>query len=59
MANNLILKNPFSCRVLRSLLCWCCWLSRYRYGPLEWAWRCGTYFKGMPFKVERRAGNGE
>ncbi|MDO3384765.1 DUF418 domain-containing protein [Gilvimarinus sp. SDUM040013] len=35
------------------------WLSRYRYGPLEWAWRCGTYFKGIPFKVERSAGSGK
>ncbi len=25
------------------------WLSRYYYGPLEWLWRCGTYFKGMKF----------
>ena len=25
------------------------WLSRYYYGPLEWLWRCGTYFKGVKF----------
>jgi len=26
------------------------WLSRYRYGPLEWVWRCGTYLKWVPLK---------
>lgn len=25
------------------------WLSHFRYGPLEWLWRCGTYFRWMPF----------
>ena len=25
------------------------WLSRYYYGPFEWLWRCGTYFKGVKF----------
>jgi len=25
------------------------WLSRYYYGPLEWLWRCGTYFKKVKF----------
>lgn len=29
------------------------WLSRYRYGPLEWVWRCGTYGKRVTFAVER------
>lgn len=29
------------------------WLSRYRYGPLEWAWRCGTYGKRVTFAAER------
>jgi len=24
------------------------WLSRFRYGPLEWLWRCGTYWKWLP-----------
>src|SRR5690606_8105718 len=28
------------------------WLSRYRYGPLEWAWRCGTYGKRVPLVAE-------
>ena len=25
------------------------WLKRFRYGPLEWLWRCGTYLKWQPF----------
>ena len=24
------------------------WLSRYRMGPLEWLWRCGTYGRWLP-----------
>ncbi|WP_249171741.1 DUF418 domain-containing protein [Erythrobacter sp. JK5] len=27
------------------------WLDRYRYGPLEWLWRCLTY--GQVFKLKR------
>ena len=27
------------------------WLSRYRYGPLEWLWRCLTY--GRAFRLRR------
>ncbi len=26
------------------------WLQHYRYGPLEWLWRCGTYLKWQPFR---------
>ena len=26
------------------------WLARYRYGPLEWAWRCLTYARLVPFR---------
>ncbi|MEO1221616.1 MAG: DUF418 domain-containing protein [Pseudomonadota bacterium] len=26
------------------------WLDRYRYGPLEWLWRCLTYRKRFPLK---------
>jgi len=25
------------------------WLSRYYYGPMEWLWRCGTYFSSVKF----------
>lgn len=24
------------------------WLGRYRMGPLEWLWRCGTYWRWLP-----------
>lgn len=26
------------------------WLSRYRFGPVEWVWRCLTYAKRVPMK---------
>ncbi|MBV7259169.1 DUF418 domain-containing protein [Erythrobacter crassostreae] len=26
------------------------WLDRYRYGPLEWLWRCLTYWKKFPLR---------
>ena len=26
------------------------WLERYRYGPLEWLWRCLTYGKRFPLR---------
>lgn len=28
------------------------WLDRYRYGPLEWLWRCLTYRQLFPLKRE-------
>lgn len=27
------------------------WLSKFRYGPVEWLWRCATYLKNQPFKI--------
>ncbi|WP_139125169.1 DUF418 domain-containing protein, partial [Bacillus solimangrovi] len=27
------------------------WLSKYRFGPMEWLWRTLTYGKRQPFKV--------
>lgn len=24
------------------------WLARFRMGPLEWLWRCGTYWRWLP-----------
>jgi uncharacterized protein len=30
------------------------WLKRFRYGPLEWLWRCGTYLRWQPFLKETR-----
>lgn len=29
------------------------WLGRFRYGPLEWLWRSGTYLKWQPIKKGR------
>lgn len=26
------------------------WLARFRYGPLEWLWRCLTYWRLVPLK---------
>lgn len=26
------------------------WLLRFRYGPLEWLWRCGTFLKWLPIR---------
>lgn len=28
------------------------WLARYRYGPLEWVWRCLTWFRPVPNRLE-------
>ncbi len=29
------------------------WLSYFRFGPLEWAWRSLTYWKKQPIRVEK------
>lgn len=29
------------------------WLKNFRYGPLEWLWRSGTYMKWQPLRVTR------
>jgi len=26
------------------------WLARFRYGPLEWVWRCLTYAQRQPLR---------
>ena len=26
------------------------WLARFRYGPLEWLWRCLTYWQLFPLR---------
>ncbi len=27
------------------------WLNRFRFGPMEWVWRCLTYWKLQPFRI--------
>lgn len=27
------------------------WLRRFRFGPLEWLWRCATYGQWQPFRI--------
>ncbi|MFC6086428.1 DUF418 domain-containing protein [Sphaerisporangium aureirubrum] len=27
------------------------WLARYRYGPLEWVWRCVTWWEPVPNRI--------
>lgn len=29
------------------------WLKNFRYGPIEWLWRSGTYLKWQPLKIKR------
>ncbi len=31
------------------------WLERFRYGPFEWAWRCGTYRSWQPIRRSHTA----
>jgi len=26
------------------------WLARFRYGPVEWAWRCATWWRIAPLR---------
>ena len=26
------------------------WLEKYRFGPLEWLWRCLTYWQRVPLR---------
>ena len=29
------------------------WLSRFAYGPLEWAWRCVTWWRWVPLQRQQ------
>ena len=29
------------------------WLTRFRMGPLEWLWRCGTYWRRLPLSLHK------
>ena len=31
------------------------WLARYRFGPVEWAWRSLTYWRRQPMRLPSRA----
>ena len=31
------------------------WLRYFRYGPVEWLWRCGTYWQWLPLKKSTAA----
>lgn len=33
------------------------WLGRYRMGPLEWLWRCGTYRRWLPNRLPPASGS--
>jgi uncharacterized protein len=37
------------------LVCSPWWLARFRYGPLEWLWRCLTYWRLFPLRRAARA----
>ncbi|WP_249124255.1 DUF418 domain-containing protein [Saccharopolyspora erythraea] len=31
------------------------WLAHFRYGPLEWAWRCVTWWQWQPLHKQAAA----
>ncbi|HEX2935904.1 MAG TPA: DUF418 domain-containing protein [Bacteroidales bacterium] len=43
IAIGLVIVQTYACRI---------WLNTFRYGPLEWLWRSGTYLKVQPFRKE-------
>jgi len=55
---NLLGKVGASVCVVLSLVVFGCqmaisqwWLKRFRFGPMEWVWRCLTYGKRQPFRL--------
>ena len=32
------------------------WVEHFRYGPVEWFWRCATFGRLQPFRLETRTG---
>ena len=30
------------------------WLKNFTYGPLEWVWRCITYWKALPIRINEK-----
>ena len=43
IAMGLVIVQTLACKI---------WLNYFKYGPLEWLWRCGTYLKIQPFRKE-------
>ena len=39
----LVIVQTYACKI---------WLNHFKFGPLEWLWRCGTYLKIQPFRKE-------
>ena len=38
------------CQIIASHL----WMRWFQYGPLEWLWRCGTYWMIVPIRKSRK-----
>jgi len=43
MAIVLVIVQTYACKI---------WLNYFKYGPLEWLWRSGTYLKIQSFRKE-------
>jgi uncharacterized protein len=43
IAIGLVIVQTYACKI---------WLNYFKYGPLEWLWRSGTFFKIQPFRKE-------
>jgi uncharacterized protein len=41
IAIGLVIVQTLACKI---------WLNNFKYGPLEWLWRSGTYLKIQPFR---------
>ncbi|WP_250550362.1 DUF418 domain-containing protein [Pseudonocardia sp. H11422] len=49
----------FCCGIIAAQAVWSrLWLARFRYGPLEWAWRCVTWWQWQPLRVKAPAATG-
>lgn len=46
IATGLVIVQTYACKI---------WLNYFKYGPLEWLWRSGTYLKLQPFRKEDKA----
>jgi uncharacterized protein len=48
----LIMLGVWSVNIVLSLV----WLRVFRFGPVEWVWRCLTYWQVLPIRVSRTPG---